>query len=286
MKLINKLERRFGRYAIRNLPAIMIGLYAAGYLLSAFAPAILGYLTLEPYYIIHELHIWRILTWVIVPPDSLGIFTIIMLFFYFSIGQTLERTWGSFRFNLYILSGILFTIIGAFLLYALYPSGGRYVLFGRLFSTYYINMSIFLAFALTYPDMQVLLYFIIPVKMKWMGILYGILIVVSFYQTNWAGRVAIIASLLNFIIFFFLYSDIKKRARRLTPQEIMRRQNFKKNVSKAQGTTAGPRHRCTICGRTELDDPKLEFRYCSKCDGAYEYCNDHLFNHTHMKAQQ
>ena len=88
--------------------------------------------------------------WVIVPPDSLGIFTIIMLFFYFSIGSTLERTWGAFRFNLYILSGVLFTVIGAFLLYALYPSGGQYILFGRLFSTYYINMSIFLAFALTF----------------------------------------------------------------------------------------------------------------------------------------
>lgn len=286
MKLINRLERKFGRYAIRNLPAIMIGLYAAGYLLSVFAPDILGYLTLEPYFIIHKLHIWRIITWVIVPPDSLGIFTIIMLFFYFSIGSTLERTWGAFRFNLYILSGVLFTVIGAFLLYALYPSGGQYILFGRLFSTYYINMSIFLAFALTYPDMQVLLYFIIPVKMKWMGILYGILIVVSFYQTNWAGRVAIIASLLNFIVFFFLNSDMKRKAHRMTPQEIMRRQNFKKNVNKAQGNTSGPRHRCTVCGRTEKDDPRLEFRYCSKCDGAYEYCNDHLFNHTHIRVEK
>ena len=293
MKLINQLERKFGRYAIHNLPAIMIGLYAAGYILTLIAPTILTYLTLEPYYILHGHagfpEIWRVITWVIVPPSSLNIFTVIMLFFYFSIGSTLERTWGAFRFNLYILSGIFFTVLGAFILYGIGVSRGYHYVFtsaagGSLFSTYYINMSIFLAFALSYPEMQVLLYFIIPVKMKWMGIVYGVLIVIDFINSGWAGRVAIIASLLNFIIFFFMTRSSEMN--RINPREIRRKQAFKKTVNAAASKSQGPIHRCAVCGRTELDGDDLTFRYCSKCMGTYEYCQDHLFNHVHMTAKQ
>ena len=149
-------------------------------------------------------------------------------------------------------------------------------------------MSIFLAFALTYPDMHVLLYLLIPVKMKWMGILYGILIVVDFYQQNWAARVAIIASLLNFIIFFF----VTRGQNRINPAQMRRRAQFEKAVRQApsgQQSAASknmPIHRCCICGRTELDSDQLVFRYCSKCEGAYEYCQDHLFNHTHKTKER
>lgn len=283
MNFLNNLERKYGRYAIRNLPAVMIGLYVAGYILQTFSPAVLTLLRLEPYYILRG-QIWRIITWVIIPPSSLDIFTIIMLMFYFSIGQTLERTWGSFRFNVYIFMGIIFTVIGAFVLYAVYALLGMYsynmVIIGYYFSTYYINMSIFLAFALSYPEMQVMLYFIIPVKMKWMGVLYGVLIGYSFIRSAWPVRVAIIASLLNFIIFFFS----TRNSGRISPQQIRRKAAFRQSVRSALPSgTNGARHKCAVCGRTELDDPTLEFRYCSKCDGAYEYCNDHLFTHQHIK---
>ncbi len=283
MNFLNNLERKYGRYAVRNLPAVMIGLYVAGYILQTFSPSVLAFLRLEPYYILHG-QIWRIITWVIIPPSSLDIFTIIMLMFYFSIGQSLERTWGAFRFNVYIFTGIIFTVIGAFVLYAVYALLGMYsynmVMIGYYFSTYYINMSIFLAFALSYPDMQVMLYFIIPVKMKWMGVLYGILIGYSFIRSAWPGRVAIIASLLNFIIFFIS----TRNPGRISPQQIRRRTAFRQSVRSARpASNNGARHKCAVCGRTELDDPSLEFRYCSKCDGAYEYCNDHLFTHQHVK---
>ena len=274
MKFIRDLERKYGRYAVQNLPAIMIALYVAGYMFYLISPRILAYLTLEPYYILHG-QVWRLLSWVVIPPSSLGIFTIIMLFFYYSIGKTLERTWGAFRFNLYIFGGILFTILGAFLLYAITGAAG----FGVMFSTYYINMSIFLSFALSYPDMQVLLYFVIPIKMKWMGLLYGVFILIEFVQGNWAQRIVILSSLLNFIIYFLLTRDM----RRVSPKEIHRRQTYKKKVEEAKPAGHGPMHRCAVCGRTELDAPGLEFRYCSKCDGSYEYCQDHLFSHEHIK---
>ena len=281
MKFLNDMERKFGRYAVKNLPAIMIGLYVAGYILSLFTPQVLRYLTLEPYLIVHG-QIWRIVTWLIIPPDTLNLFTVIMLLFYFSIGQTLERTWGTFRYNVYIFMGIIFTVLGAFILFAIcafigYPNASV----GGWFSTYYINMSIFLAFAMSYPDMQVLLYFFIPVKMKWMGLLYGVLTVYTFIQTRWPGRVAIIASLLNFFVFMLMTRNLKP----YSPKEIRRKATYKQAVKRAASPAGAPRHRCAVCGRTEKDDPNLEFRFCSKCDGAYEYCQDHLFSHVHIHKQ-
>lgn len=277
MKFLNKLERKFGRYAIHNLSAYIIALYVAGYLLYFFAPAnVFSYLTLEPYFILRG-QIWRLVTWIMIPPESPGIFTIIMLFFYYSLGTNLEHTWGAFRYNVYIFMGMLSTILGAFLLYFVLGGGG---LFGNaLFSTYYINMSIFLAFAVSYPNMQVMLYFFIPIKMKWMGILYGFFIVYSFVKSGWVGKVAIIASLFNFIVYFLMTRDY----RRVSPREIKRKQDFRRQVNASRpGNGRQPMHRCAVCGRTELDGEDLEFRYCSKCEGNYEYCQDHLFTHEHV----
>jgi len=154
--------------------------------------------------------------------------------------------------------------------------------FSRLFSTYYINMSILLAFAATFPNVQVLLMFIIPVKMKWMGIVYGVMLVLQLL--NGTGlpmgdlfyRSAIAVSLLNFVIFY-----VKSRNKiHMTPKQMKRRQQFKQEVKKSTKIT---RHKCAVCGRTEEDDPNLEFRFCSKCEGNYEYCQNHLFTHEHVK---
>ena len=282
MNFLNKLERKYGRYAIQNLPMIMVVLYVAGYVIDLFFPSTLSHFQLEPYDILHG-QIWRLVTWVIIPPSSLDIFTIIMLYFYFSLGRTLEQTWGTFRFNLYIFSGMFFTAAGAFILYgALYAMTGSQVYgIGNFFSTYYINMSIFLAFALTYPDLQVMLYFLIPIRIKWMGLLYGVLILADLVRGNWASRVAIIASLFNFIIFYL----ISGRLDRFSPHQVHRRQTYKKKVKQVQPRGGITKHKCAICGRTEQDGDDLEFRFCSKCDGNYEYCQDHLFTHQHIKKQ-
>ena len=277
MDLLTRLERKFGRYAIPNLSLYIVVTYAAGYLLMLTSSRLLGYLTLEPYYILRG-QVWRLVSWLLIPPDSLSIFTIITLLFYYSVGNTLERTWGTFRYNVYIFTGILMTIVGSFLLYFLY--GGN-VLMGNAFSTYYISMSIFLAFAATYPNMQVLLYGIIPLKVKWMGYLEGILVLIRLIRGGWAIRVVIICSLLNFIVFFSSSGSM----RRFRPKEIRRKQKVQKAVHQSQVNRNGTvtKHKCAICGRTERDGEHLEFRFCSKCNGNYEYCQDHLFTHTHVK---
>ena len=236
---------------------------------------------LEPALILRG-QVWRIISWVLVPPTTRPISLLFLILLYYSLGTALERTWGAFRYNIYIFSGILFTVVAVFALY-----GILYAIYGMelplsavgLVSTNYITMSIFLAFAAIYPDMEVMLYFILPIKMKWMALVYVVMALYYFITGGIVNRVAIAASLLNFVIFFLS----SRNMRRFGPREQARKARFKRQSRPHMTYANGARHRCAVCGRTELDDPNLEFRFCSKCKGNYEYCQDHLFTHEHVK---
>lgn len=288
------LQRFLQKYAVSNLSLVIIMCYGFGYLLQYVNASFLNYLTLNPYAICHG-QIWRLVTWVLVPPDTSNIlFIVIAMMFYYSIGTSLERVWGTYTYNVYIWLGIGITIIGAFVVMAVsYILAGTagisltgesaaayFAAISRYFSTYYVNMSIFLAYALTFPDAVVLLWFIIPVKVKWLGVLYGVLLAWDFVSTamrgGWFVCVAMAASLANFLIFWLRSGKM----RRFSPRERKRRADFT-DASKMRPKAGQARHRCAICGRTELDDPTLEFRYCSRCEGNYEFCQDHLFRHQH-----
>lgn len=296
MNFLNKMERKFGKYAIPNLSLYLIMGYILGYLLEFISPAVLDFLTLNPYLILHG-QIWRLVTWIIIPPSSLDLLTIVMLMFYYSVGTSLERTWGTFYYNVYLLLGMFFTIIGSFLVMGISYVPGlqsfdqRTLLYGtenyfRLvvagsFSTYFVNMSIFLGFAATFPDVQVLLMFIIPIKVKWMGIAYAILLGVQFFQSNIVGKIIIGASLLNFVL-FFLMTRSGGIGMRISPSQMRRRHEYNREVKRAKPASVA-KHKCAICGKNSEDNPEAEFRFCSKCNGNYEYCQDHLFTHTHVK---
>ena len=305
-KLLNKIELKFGKYAIERLPMYVLVCYAIGYIMQLINPDIINAISLNPYAILHG-QVWRLFTWLLIPPDASNLFfVLIMLYFYYSIGMSLERTWGAFNFNLYFFSGMLFTVLGSFALYcymelfkqgstamydaimiqtngemnAMYGGSYAYQTLALMFSTYYVNMSIFLAYAATYPDMQVLLMFFIPVKVKVLGIIYAIYLVAMIAQQWPYGLFVIGASLLNFVIFF-----IANRKRTLgTPQMRARQKQFRQRMREAtvkQNVIA--KHKCAICGRTSEEYPDLEFRFCSKCAGNYEYCKDHLYTHRHIE---
>ena len=283
MNFLNKLERKFSKYAVSNLTMYLIFGYVIGYVLSRMAPGMLNYLTLDPYLVLHG-QIWRLVTWVLIPPSAQSIlFYVIMMMFYYQLGTSLERTWGVFRYNVYIFGGILYTVIGAFVTWmimtAVYGNAGLTgAIVGVQVSTYYICMSIFLAFAACYPNMQILLYFIIPIKMKWMAYVYAVLMLLDLVQGSWPQRIVMMMSLLNFVIFFLSTRDLY----RFSPKEVHRRQAYRQAVNRPQ--SAGiTKHKCAVCGRTEKDDPSLEFRFCSKCAGNYEYCQEHLFTHQHVQ---
>ena len=278
---LDKLERKLGRFAIPNLTVYLLVGYVIGFGIVNLMRDMVGYLTLEPALILRG-QVWRLISWVLIPPTDNLISLVFLVLLYYSLGTALERTWGSFRYNVYIFSGLLFTVLAVFGLYVFY-----YFRYGvevplsavGLIGTNYITMSIFLAFAVIYPDMEVMLYFILPIKMKWMALVYVVLAGYDFINGGIGIRVAIGASLLNFVIFFLSTRNYK----RFGPREQARKAKFKKQSRPHMTYTNGAHHRCAVCGRTELDDPCLEFRFCSKCNGNYEYCQDHLFTHEHVK---
>lgn len=307
MNFIYKLERKFGRYAIKNLSLILIICYGIGYAISYIKPEILTFMTLDPYAIAHG-QVWRLFSWLIIPPNENNLFfAAMMMLFYFSVGTTLERTWGAFQYNLYLFSGMFFTIIGSFLLMAfcyIFKSNafvelsyevGDNVLYGNeaffryasgIFSTYYVNMSIFLAYAATFPDNRVMLMFFIPVKVKVLGIIYGAFIVFDVFSAVAMGGYGrfvvpfvIGSSMLNFLIFFLTtrkYIRMNRSQRKLHKE--FKRAQRERHLDEKLGVT---KHKCAVCGKTENDGEDLVFRYCSKCNGAYEFCQEHLYTHVH-----
>lgn len=284
MNFLNKMERKIGKYTIPNLMIYLIAAYCIGFVIYTVNPNFMLMLTLSPYHILHG-QVWRLITWILMPTDTRVFSLLIMALLYYQLGSALERSWGTFRFNVYIFGGMLFTVIGAFILYGIYAASGTgnletiSLISSLTFTTNYINLTIFLAFAVMYPEMQILLFFIIPVKMKWMAVVYAVLIAINLILTSWGGRIAIIMSILNFLIFFLS----TRNYRRVSPKEIHRKQVFKAQMREPRKGSMVTKHKCAVCGRTELDDPNLEFRFCSKCDGNYEYCQDHLFTHQHIK---
>lgn len=299
---LNKMERKFGRYAVPDLIRYVVALFVAGAVLGLINPDIYyRYLSLDMNAILHG-QVWRLFTYLLEPygfSSGMGMIVSILFFLiqvnlFFMFGRSLEQAWGSFRFNMYFFSGYIFNILAALLLY-LSPLHSTVYQAGF----YYIYWAMFLAFATINPDMQMLLYFVIPIKVKWLAILdvvfLGYQVVSASYQglklflagyTLYAGAsfsvaAAILVSVANFLIYFLGTRNYQ----RINPKQVRRRREFKRQTSQTGQYAGGARHRCAICGRTELDDERLDFRYCSKCEGNYEYCSDHLFTHQHVKRQ-
>lgn len=285
MTLFDRLQRKFGRYAIRGLMRYFIVLYALGFALYLTRPMFyVRYLALDPAAILNG-QIWRLVTFLIYPPSFSRLWGLLLLLMYYFLGNTLESVWGSFRFNVFLLTGVLFHILAAFLVYVL--TGAPVYL-----TPENLNLSIFLAFALTFPEMQFYLYFLIPVKAKYMAVLYGVIEIYSFFVGSISEKITIALCLLNLFLFLFWSGTWK----RFSPKDLRRRAAFRQavrqqspreakivSIDRSSSVNRSARHRCTVCGRTELDAPELEFRYCSKCKGDYEYCSDHLYTHRHVE---
>jgi hypothetical protein len=288
MKLINRLERKFGKYAIPNLIQYVIILYVLGAFLTIINPKFyMTFLSLDIGMVLKG-QVWRLVTFIIYPNNISGSFGIfgfaIEMYLYYMIGRSLENTWGAFRFNLFYISGILFNIVAAVILY--FIIGGTYPM-----GLTYINRSMFFAFAAIFPNMQLLLFFIVPVKIKYLAYIYGAVIgydIINYFRAAFStsylplrtGYIAIGISILVALANFFVFFLATRKYKRISPATKRRRTHYNKQVKRSNSIT---RHKCAVCGRTEMDDENLEFRFCSKCDGNYEYCMEHLFTHTHVK---
>ena len=280
LKKLNEAVERFcalhPRLGIPGLMRYIVGANAVIYLLSLFARGgSLNFLCMDPASVLRG-ELWRVVTYVLLPTNG-GIFLVISLFFYYWLGESLERLWGSTKFTVYYVSGTLLTALASLLAYLI--DGISVPVYGAV----YVNTALFLAFALNYPDAMVNIYFIIPVKMKWLaaleGILYALSVVTAIAARMWGQALMPIVALLNLFVFFT--PDFLRKADRVKAHTRPQAVQFRRAV-KEQQRQKGYHHKCSVCGRTDTDYPDLQFRYCSKCAGYHCFCEDHIFNHTHF----
>lgn len=255
-----------------NVIVYILNLFSHGYLWSLLSFSLQG--------ILHG-QIWRLVSFVFLPVASgNALFFLLSLYFYWFIGTTLEREWGCTKFSVFYASGILLTIVSALILSPLGLASSA--------NMYYVNMSMFFAFATLYPDMQVLFFFIIPIKVKWLAWLDAALFAIDILRYiaggTWLLSVLPLVAVVNYAIFF--WSDIMgligrkaRQSKRRNPRQTV---NFREATRHAQ-QNKGYLHKCAVCGKTDTDYPDMEFRYCSKCNGYYCYCMEHINNHVHIE---
>ncbi|HWL16153.1 MAG TPA: hypothetical protein VNR00_11145 [Opitutus sp.] len=266
--MLDFLERRLGRFAITHATLYLI----IGQVFVCLS-ALLGLLDLRQFVLVPALVVngepWRLITFLFFPPpvNFSSMMSLVFLPFawwiFYLMGTALENYWGAFRYNVFLLLGVVLTIGAAFLA-PMSPVTNAF-----------IAGSVFLAFAWLNPDFELALFFILPVKIKWLALLTWIWYGYQLATGTWSTRWQVLASVANFLIFFG--SDIVNTMR-------YRRRSMSLQAKRAAEERKGPepRHRCHVCGKTDLTNPEMDFRYCSKCAGDQCYCPEHIFNHQHV----
>ncbi len=257
-------------FGIRNLMKYVAIANAAFWLLGAVNPVLLGYLNFDPALILRG-QVWRLVSFALYPPTT-GLLAFVAIYFYYWIGSTLEQYWGTPQYTIYFLSGLVLTLLYGFLVY---------FITGRSFSlnAQYVYLSMFFSFAALFPDMEVLLFFIIPVKMKWLALVNAIFFLLSVFTSTFPENLLPIVAVLNF--FIFCGGDLwRRRPRRASASTV----NFRRESQRIRREQSQQlyTHKCAVCGRTDKTNPELEFRYCSRCAGYHCFCQDHINNHIHF----
>ena len=294
MKALNRAIDRFCQkhrnFGIPRLMLIIVLISAVVFVIGG--GGLLRFLSFNPALILRG-EVWRLITWIFIPINAgagLGgiFFTAIALYFYYFIGSTLEREWGTAKFTLYYIFGVLLNIIYGFVIWFTSDAFTSLVLGNMIWLTpSFLNLSMFFAFAAMFPDFVVRLFLLIPIKVKWLALVNGAVFLYSIVTgilngTLFTALLPIVA-LLNFFIFCGddLLSYLRPLKIRTSPQMV----NFKKAAKQAKRDLADKpyRHKCAVCGKTDVEYPDLEFRYCSRCNGYHCFCVDHINSHIHFE---
>ncbi len=259
MRILDKLDRKFRGLGIPNITLIIVVGQAFFYLAAYSGKLDVSRMLMIPSHVLHG-EWWRLIAFIFIPPQASLVFVFFGLYFFYLMGSALEGYWGTFRYNVFLLLGYLITIAVSFLV----PNSVATNLF--------LGASVFLAFAHLYPEFTIYLFFILPVKIKWLALVTWIGYGISMLTGSWETRIYVLASIANYLVFFG--SDIAWRAR-----------SGQRKMTEQARTITGKReafHRCEACGKTDISDPQMDFRYCPEC-GGLGYCMDHINDHQHRK---
>jgi hypothetical protein len=258
-RLLARLERRIGRYAIPNLILYMVGGMAVVWVLSLSRPEGVGRLVLDMD-AVRRGEVWRLVTFLFIPPRSSPIWVLVNLYFTWWVGSSLEQHWGAFKFNVYYFIGAIGTIAAA--------------LIAGPTSNTWLHSSLFLAFATTFPDVSILLFFILPIRVKWLGMIAAVGIAFAFVVGTWGTRASIVAALVNYVLFFAGHWRQLWRQRNVAVRQKARRETLRSDVP-----VFGQRV-CAICGAREADGTDIRVCSCDKCGGKPRaLCLEHARNH-------
>ena len=259
--VIRFLEQRFGRFAIPNITLIVIIGQVVTYAATQADPQLFEKMTLVPAKVMDG-EVYRLLTFLVMPPGCAAIWAFFFWYLFYLMGTALESFWGTFRYNLFLLIGYTATVAASFI----NPDAAV--------MNWFLEGTVFLAFAHLNPNFELYVMFILPVRIKWLALLTWIGFGLGFISGDWSVRLTIAASVLNFFVFFGgdvwyrivggqrrMFSQVKRFSER--PPEYI--------------------HKCAVCGITDTTHPKMEFRYCSQCSGDLGYCAEHLRNHEHLR---
>jgi len=277
MRFLDKLERRFGRYAVANVTQMLIAAQVVLYIPTMFArqnagpgggASLFNALTLVPSKVLAG-EVWRVVTFLAMPPVTNLIFAFFFWYLFFLMGVALEQHWGSFRYNVYLLCGWAATV-GTALVLAAFAAFDVPVFNG------FVQVSVFLAFAHLYPNFEIYIFFILPVKVKWLALLTWIGIGLSVFSGSLVLAVSAVAPVANFLLFFGPEIALRTRggSRRMKTQ------------AEAFVRTRSAFHRCVVCGITDRSNPEAEFRYCTQCQPNQCYCMEHLHAHEHVREAE
>ena len=265
-KLLNKVEARLLPYAVPHVTEALVAVQTLLYVMVLANPngeAILERMALTREGLMQG-EAWRVLTFAVMPPAAHPLWAAFGLYLFYIMGTALDREWGTLRYNLYLLVGWAAAI------------GAVFLAPGEPMTNVFIGASVFLAFAWLYPDFELLIMFLLPVKVKWLALVTWLLIAGAVVTGDWPMQAAAVAGVVNWFLFFGgeIYGRIRMAGRRMVKQSelaAMRDDAF---------------HRCTVCGVTEKSDPEVEFRYCDACDGAPCYCMEHIARHEHIRRDE
>ncbi len=269
----NRIEsfcRRHPNFGITDLMKYVTIANVVFWLLGAVNPVLMSYLTFNPALILRG-QVWRLVTFALYPPST-GLLAFIAFYFYYMIGSTLERYWGTAQFNVYFFSGLVLTVVYGFIIY--FATGMTFNITAE-----YIYLSMFFSFAVLFPDMQVLLFYFIPIKIKYLAYVDAAFFVLGVFSSSFPANLLPVVAVINFLIFCGgdLFSSLPKRPSANTV-------NFRRESARIRREQQANlyTHKCAVCGRTDTDHPELEFRYCSRCTGYHCFCQDHIYNHIHF----
>ena len=288
---MSELRRRFERFCFKNrdkgIPNLMLYISLGAGLVYLFTMAtqnsVLYYYLMFDRELILQGQVWRLISYPLTYNAGNLLLTAVSLLCYYSLGRAMENIWGTFRFNLFYLSGILMMDIYC-------------MIFGGYADVYYLNLSLFLSYATMFPNAQFLLFFIIPVRAWIFALLDLVLVLIGLLTDSFPYNLFSVISIANYFLFFGMdvLNVIPMSWRANASRLFKKRPKQQKakvvpfpNAGSYEATTASVKapytHRCTVCGRTDVSNPELEFRYCSRCQGYHCYCIDHINNHTHVE---